>query len=211
MGVLSRFPMLNKVQWLISTFHFYCAVVLMVVIYTNFIGPKGNDPKPSKAKFHMYVGRVFSWIMAPHYAIVGLVLNYYVVTVPKPAEWLLGMNLTGWRSQMAYITPFGLNVLCASFMGFFLNRYTFMSGPIWIFALKAVCVLSMVWWFTIGVYMLGSPVLGLGLGAFGLPIEQVCARARARESHVVDRMRMRQCRLTQAPRMTSSRCRDTHA
>ena len=41
-GMISRFPMLDPVERYISNFHVYCAIVLMVVLYVNFAGPKGN-------------------------------------------------------------------------------------------------------------------------------------------------------------------------
>ena len=39
--------------------------------------------------------------MAPHYAIVGLVLNYYAVMSPSMEDWTLGTDITGWRAQTA--------------------------------------------------------------------------------------------------------------
>jgi len=171
MGLISRFPMLDDTERAISYFHVYCAIILMVVLYGNFIGPKGTDPDWGKARFHMGFGRIFSWLIAPHYALVGLVLNYYAITGPNMEDWLLGTDITGWRAQMAYITPFGLNVLVCTFMGFFLNRYPFMRIKPWTFILKAVSLFSLGWWFTIGVYMQGSQVMG-NLGSFGLPIEK---------------------------------------
>ena len=63
-GIISRFPMLDPVEHFISSFHVWCAFVLMIVVYGNFAGPKGNDPDPSRAAFHVWFGRVFSWLMA---------------------------------------------------------------------------------------------------------------------------------------------------
>lgn len=169
-GIISRFPMLDPVEHFISSFHVWCAFVLMIVVYGNFAGPKGNDPDPSRAAFHVWFGRVFSWLMAPHYAIIGLVLNYYAIFSPKMEDWLLGTDITGWRAQMAYITPFGINVLVATFMGFFLCR-TLPAKP-WAATLKVLSLISIVFWLTVGVYMLGDQLLG-GMGAFGLPTEKV--------------------------------------
>jgi len=169
-GMISRFPMLDPVERYISNFHVYCAIVLMIVIYVNFAGPKGNDPDPAKGAFHVWFGRVFSWLMAPHYAIVGLVLNYYAIMSPSMEDWLLGTDVTGWRAQLAYITPFGINVLVCTFMGFFLCK-TLPAKP-WASILKSLSMLSIVFWMTIGVYVLGAQIVG-GMGAFGLPIEKV--------------------------------------
>jgi len=171
-GVISRFPMLDPVEWFLSTFHVWCAIILMVVLYINFAGPKGNDPDSAKATFHIYCGRVLSWLVAPHYALIGLVLNYYAIMSPKMEDWMLGTNVTGWRAQLAYITPFGLNVLVCTFTGFYLTRYPFMPAKPWATILKSVCIVSLVFWFTIGVYMQGTQILG-GMGAFGLPVEEV--------------------------------------
>ena len=63
-GIISRFPMLDPVERYISNFHVYCAIVLMVVLYVNFAGPKGNDPDPAKGAFHVWFGRVLSWLVA---------------------------------------------------------------------------------------------------------------------------------------------------
>jgi len=171
-GLISRFPMLDPWELFISTFHVYCAIVLMTVLYVNMAGPKGNDPSPAKANFHMYFGRIFSWLVAPHYALVGLVLNWFAVMSPKMEDWALGTDITGWRAQTAYITPFGLNVLVCTFMGFYLNRYTWMNPKPWATILKWISGFSIVFWFTIGMYMQGSQVLG-GMGGFGLPVEKV--------------------------------------
>jgi len=168
-GMISRFPMLDPVERYISNFHVYCAIFLMIVIYVNFAGPKGNDPDPSRAAFHVWFGRIFSWLMAPHYAIVGLILNYYAIMSPSMEDWLLGTDITGWRAQLAYITPFGLNVFVCTFMGFFLCKALPAKG--WAAMLKWVSVLSIIFWLTIGVYVLGSQLVG-GMGAFGLPVEK---------------------------------------
>ena len=169
-GLISRFPMLDPIERYISNFHVYCAVVLMIVVYGNFVGPKGNDPNPTKAAFHVWFGRLFSWLMAPHYAIIGLVLNYYAVMSPTMEDWALGTDITGWRAQTAYITPFGINVLVCTFMGFFLGKS--MPTKTWATILKLLSLFSITFWMTIGVYMLGSQILG-GMGAFGLPVEKV--------------------------------------
>ena len=55
--------MLDPVERYISNFHVYCAVILMVVLYVNFAGPKGNDPDPARASFHVWFGRLFSWLV----------------------------------------------------------------------------------------------------------------------------------------------------
>jgi hypothetical protein len=169
-GMISRFPMLDPVERYISNFHVICAIVLMVVLYVNFAGPKGNDPDPAKGAFHVWFGRVLSWLVAPHYAVVGLVLNYYAVMSPTMEDWTLGTDVTGWRAQTAYITPFGINVLVCTFMGFFLCR----SMPAKPFAtiLKVLSLVSIAFWLTVGVYMLGDQILG-GMGAFGLPVDKV--------------------------------------
>jgi len=170
-GLISRFPMLNSTEWAISMFHTYCAILLMIVLYTNFIGPKGTDESPAKVKFHMFVGRIFSWLIAPHYALVGLLLNYYAIMGPRMEDWLLGADITGWRAQFAYITPFGLNVLVATMLGFFVNRYKFMSAGAWYTLYKGISIFSIVFWFTFGMYVSIDQVLG-GLGSFGLPLEK---------------------------------------
>jgi len=90
---------------------------------------------------------------------------------PKMEDWLLGTDVTGWRAQMAYITPFGLNVLVCTFMGFYLNRYAFMKPQPWATILKYISSISILFWFTIGMYMQGSQVLGY-MGSFGLPLEK---------------------------------------
>lgn len=169
-GMISRFPMLDPVERYISNFHVCCAVVLMIVLYINFSGPKGNDKSESKVAFHVWTGRLLSWLIAPHYAIVGLVLNYFAVMSPKMEDWALGTDITGWRAQTAYITPFGLNVLVCTFMGFYLGKW--MNPKPWATVLKFVSLFSIIFWMTIGVYMLGDQVLG-GMGAFGLPVEKV--------------------------------------
>lgn len=87
-------------------------------------------------------------------------------------DWLLGTDITGWRAQTAYITPFGINVLVATFMGFFLCRSPMMPAKPWATTLKILSLISIVFWLTVGVYMLGSQILG-GMGAFGLPVEKV--------------------------------------
>jgi len=171
-GLISRFPMLDPIERGISYFHVYCAMVLMVVLYGNFMGPKGNDPSKGKANFHMGFGRIFAWLIAPHYALVGLVLNWFAVMSPKMEDWLLGTDITGWRAQMAYITPFGINVLVCTFMGFYLNRYSFLPAKPGATILKWLSAISCLFWFTIGVYMQGSQALGLGMGSFGLPVEK---------------------------------------
>jgi len=47
-----------------------------------------------------------------------------------------------------------------------------MPAKPWATILKSVCIVSLVFWFTIGVYMQGTQILG-GMGAFGLPVEEV--------------------------------------
>jgi hypothetical protein len=91
---------------------------------------------------------------------------------PKMEDWLLGTDITGWRAQMAYITPFGINVLVCTFMGFYLNRYSFLPAKPGATILKWLSAISCLFWFTIGVYMQGSQALGLGMGSFGLPVEK---------------------------------------
>jgi len=170
-GLISRFPMLDDTERGLSYFHVYSAFVLMVVLYVNFAGPKGTHINKAKAKFHMMTGRILSWLIAPHYAIIGLILNYFAVMRPKMEDWLLGTDVTGWRAQMAYITPFGLNVLVVTFMGFYLNRYPFMKAKPWATILKYISALSILYWATIGSYMQGAQILGYS-GSFGLPIEK---------------------------------------
>jgi len=171
-SLIARFPMLNPAEKFVSDFHVYSAIVLMVVMWTNFLGPKGNDPNPGKAKFHVYFGRLLSWCVSPHYAAVGFLLNYYAITAPKMEDWLLGANLTGWRVQLGLIGPMGFLVGVTLFMGFFLNRYKFMPASPWCSILKAASAFSVFFWCTIGVYTFGSQALG-GIGGFWYPIEEV--------------------------------------
>jgi len=171
-SLTARFPMFNPVEKFLSDFHVYSAAILIIVMWINFAGPKGNDANPAKAKFHMYLGRIASYLIAPHYAIIGFMLNYYAITAPTMESWLEGANITGWRLQLGLIVPMGFLVFVALNMGFFLNRYKFMSPSPWCSILKAVSAISVVFWFTIGVYTFGDQALG-GLGGFWYPPEEV--------------------------------------
>jgi len=171
-SLTARFPMLNPAEKFFSDFHVYSAVILLIVMWVNFAGPKGNDADPAKAKFHIYFGRLASWLVSPHYALVGAILNYYAITAPTMEEWLNGVNLTGWRVQLGLIVPMGFLVFVALMMGFFLNRYKFMPTTPWCGILKWTSAFSVLFWFTIGLYTFADQATG-GLGGFWYSPEQV--------------------------------------
>ena len=171
-SLTARFPMLNPYEKFVSDFHVYSAVILMIVMWVNMLGPKGNDANPGKAKFHVYFGRILSWLISPHYVLIGFILNYYAITAPTMEDWLLGANITGWRVQLGLIVPMGFLVGVSLFMGFFLNRYKFMPTSPWCSILKFLSMFSVIFWFTIGIYTFGSQALG-GMGGFWYPIEEV--------------------------------------
>jgi len=120
--------------------------------------------------FHVFLGKVLSYSIAPHYVFIGCVLNYYAIMLDV-ADWKLAPPASDWRLQISYIIPFALNTLVAMAMGFYLCRYDFM--PPWTATpLKWLSLLSVVFWCTVGIYQTASQAFGLGLGAFGLPVEK---------------------------------------
>jgi len=150
----------------LSDFHVYCALLLMFIVYLQFILPKGTVK--SWAKFHVYLGRIVSFGLAPHYAFLGLLLNYYAIVLDVK-DWKLAPPASDWRLQVSYIIPFALNTILAFATGFFLCKYSFMPQSM-ATPLKYLALFSMSFWFTIGVYQTGSQATGLGLGTFGLPV-----------------------------------------
>ena len=89
-SLTARFPMLNPAEKFFSDFHVYSAVILLIVMWVNFAGPKGNDADPAKAKFHIYFGRLASWLVSPHYALVGAILNTSTKNCAKNSEAFAG-------------------------------------------------------------------------------------------------------------------------
>jgi hypothetical protein len=71
--------------------------------------------------------------------------------------------------QTAYIWPFAANILVSNCMGFFLCRYSFMPQAA-ATPLKWLTAASIAFWWTIGLYMMGSQAFELGLGGFGADV-----------------------------------------
>lgn len=165
-SIIARYPLLDPFVKYLSDFHVYCAFLLMFIVYLQFILPKGTVK--SWAKFHVYLGRIVSFGLAPHYAFLGLLLNYYAIGLDVK-DWKLAPPASDWRLQVSYIIPFALNTILAFATGFFLCKYSFMPQSM-ATPLKYLALFSMSFWFTIGVYQTGSQATGLGLGTFGLPV-----------------------------------------
>jgi len=104
----------------------------------------------------------------PHYVAIGCWLNVLAIYMPLE-DWKLAPPLSEWRMQTAYIWPFAANILVSNCMGFFLCRYSFMPQAA-ATPLKWLTAASIAFWWTIGLYMMGSQAFELGLGGFGADV-----------------------------------------
>ena len=164
-GLLRQNPVVKH----LSDIHVYCAVLLMIIVTIQMLRPKGTDP--AKSASHMFIGRILSFGIAPHYVFLGCVLNYYAIML-NVEDWQLAPPASDWRLQISYIVPFAINTFVAMAMGFWLCRYSFMpKGAATL--LKWLSLASIIFWCTVGVYQTGSQAFGLGLGGFGLDPKKV--------------------------------------
>jgi len=142
----------------------YCAVAVLVIVMFQMLRKVKGD------SLHVVVGKILSYTIAPHYVLVGCVLNYYAINMPL-VDWKLAPPASDWRLQISYIVPFAINTFVAMAMGFWLCRYRFM--PAWMATpLKWLSGVSIAFWLTVGLYQTGSQAFGIGLGSFGLPVEK---------------------------------------
>jgi len=163
-SLIARYPLLDPFVKFLSDFHVYCAIALLLIVMFQMLRKVKAD------SFHVCVGRIASYLIAPHYVLIGCILNYYAINLDLK-DWLLAPPASDWRLQISYIIPFAINTQVSMCMGFFLCRYSFM--PQWTATLlKWLSGFSIVFWMTIGLYQTGSQAFGLGLGSFGLPVEK---------------------------------------
>ena len=163
-SLIARYPLLDPFVKNLSDFHVYCAVILLLILIFQMMRKVKADST------HVFIGRLASYLIAPHYVALGCVLNYFAIML-NLEDWKLAPPASDWRLQISYIIPFAINTQVAMSMGFFLCRYSFM--PKWTATpLKWMCILSITFWMTIGLYQTGSQAFGLGLGSFGLPVDQ---------------------------------------
>jgi len=163
-SLIARYPLLDPFVKFLSDFHVYCAVIVVVITITQMLRKVKGD------SFHVNLGKVLSYLIAPHYVLIGCILNYYAIMMDV-ADWKLAPPASDWRLQISYIIPFAINTLVAMAMGFYLCRYNFM--PPWTATpLKWLSLLSIGFWCTVGIYQTFSQAFGLGLGAFGLPVDK---------------------------------------
>ena len=85
-SIIARYPFLDPLVKGLSDFHVYCAVLLMIIVTIQMFRPKGTVP--AKAVSHIWIGRILSWGIAPHYVLVGMVLNYYAINLDLK-DWQL--------------------------------------------------------------------------------------------------------------------------
>jgi len=162
-SIIARYPLLDPYVKFLSDFHVYCAVILLAIVMVQMLRKVKGD------SFHVALGRILSYLIAPHYVFIGCLLNYHAIMLDV-TDWKLAPPASDWRLQVSYIIPFAINTLVAMCMGFWLCRYNFM--PPWTATpLKYLSLFSVSFWLTVGVYQTGSQAFGLGLGAFGLPPE----------------------------------------
>jgi len=165
-SIIARYPLLDPFVKFLSDFHVYCALAVMVLVWIQFLLPKGTVK--AWARTHVYIGRLLAWGMGPHFTFVGLTLNYYAIMLDV-TDWKLAPPASDWRLQVSYIIPFAMNNFLSFTTGFFLMKHGIM--PQWTATpLKYIALFSVTFWFTVGIYQTGMQGFGLGLGNFGMPV-----------------------------------------
>jgi len=170
-SIIARYPFVETFVKNMSDFHTICAVVLMILIFVQMFRPYGSSPNKAEAKAHVIIGKIVSYGIAPHYVLIGCVLNYYAIMLPLE-DWKLAPPASEWRLHIAYIIPFALNILVSMVQGFYLMRKPMFSSKTMAMVMKYISLCSCMFWLVFGNYMCGAQALGY-LGAFGLGIEKV--------------------------------------
>ena len=155
-SLIARYPMLNPLAMVLSNIHVYSAILVLGIIYSQLLLPKGTT-------LHFWTGRILKYAILSHFFIIAFVLNWLAISMPVE-DWELSPPISDWRTQVAFIIPFGCTTSVAAGIAFFRKQ-----NALTVSLMRAISFFSIAWWCTIGVYMAASQALG-GLGNFGLDV-----------------------------------------
>ena len=65
-SIIARYPLLDPYVKFLSDFHVYCAVILLAIVMVQMLRQVKGD------SFHVALGRILSYLIAPHYVFIGL-------------------------------------------------------------------------------------------------------------------------------------------